>query len=656
MLAWARGRWGAIAVTVAALLLLLPPAALPGAGLDPSWALALEYAAREGRQFGGDFVFTYGPFGVLTTRLFDPATYMFAILSDLVLTGLFLVPLLWSRRPIILSFYVVAILAATLAPLALDARVTVAFLVVFLMAVRDRGAWVLLAALLVSPFLLAKFSYALAALPLFALADVYRLVVFRRVPLLTAIAVAELVLGMLATGHPLGQLPGLAANIMEAISGYGGAMQSAVGGIYPLLAAFAAMLVILGACFLSLRRRGEALAVGGHRLFPVAAVLAGLVWTCFVAFKMGHVRQDLHIFVTWHAFVLTIPVIAAFLDGVRPLRRLEMAGAALLLGGSLLPIAALDAVNYMKFTSPSPVAYLRQRMVDLASRPFQTLAWLTPGQWRSMSDRRSAAEVEIAARLPVPARGTMDVIPFDVAPVIASAASYRPRPVPQSYSAYTPRLQALDAAHFENSATAPTTLFLKIGDIDERLPTLATGPSLPAIARWYDAVGNSALGLILQRRPAPRPFRITDAGRADFALGDWVNVPPAGGEIVLAGIEIGPNLLGRALGFIAREPMLFITLRYDNGQERTFRYVRGMGGTRFALSPMPLDPDLEDLRAAAALFERSYAPDAVRDVVAIRLSSDGPGASSFSGAHIVFERLALAPGFTARLPSPGAAR
>jgi hypothetical protein len=651
ILARARDNWAALAVAILGFLLLLPPAVLPGAGLDPSWTLAVESAAREGRTFGVDFLFTYGPWGFLSTRLFDPHTYAFALLGDFTLTGLFLVPLLWSRRPAVLVFYLVAILAAALAPLALDARVAIASLVICLIGLRDRSWWVLLAVLLFSPVMLSKFSYALAALPLFAIADLYRLIVFRRLPLLTITGIAVMVLGMMGAGHALGELPALASDLMLLISGYSGGMQAArIGGIYPLLVAYAALFVILGLCLFALWRRDGGLGPAARRLLPVAAVILAVGWTLFMALKMGHTRQDLHIFITWHAFAMTIAVMAAFLDGAAPLRRIELISASVLMAGSLLPIAALDAVNYIKFTNPSPVAYLGQRAKDLGVRPFQTLAWLWPGHWSSMAEQRRAAEALIAARLPVPARGTMDVIPYDLAPVIVSG-TYRPRPVPQSYSSYTPRLQELDAAHFDDSARAPETLFLKLGDIDERLPTLATGPSLPVIARWYDAVGASPLGLILHRRAAPRNSRSEAAGQADFGLGDWVNVPPAGAGLILARIEIGPNLVGRALGFFAREPMLWITLRYDDGAERTFRFIPGMGRAGFVLSPMPLEINLEDLRGAAALIERAYAPDAVRGVVAFRFSGSGPGANSFTPGHVAFDRFLLAPGFAAGLPA-----
>src|SRR5436190_9186501 len=41
----------------------------PDFGLDPSWAIALHHAVKAKLVFGKDFVFTYGPLGVLYTRL-----------------------------------------------------------------------------------------------------------------------------------------------------------------------------------------------------------------------------------------------------------------------------------------------------------------------------------------------------------------------------------------------------------------------------------------------------------------------------------------------------------------------------------------------------------------------------------------------------------
>lgn len=653
---WASHPGAAIAIALCAALLLLPPPNMPSAGLDPSWVLALENASRGGLLFGRDFIFSFGPFGFLASRLYDPQTYGLAILSDLLLTAIFLIPLLWSRRPLVLVLYGLAILAATLAPLALDARVVAAFLVVSFLGMRDRGWAAVFLAVLLSPLLLSKFSYALAGLPLLALADLYRLAAFRRLPALVPVSVGAMVLGMLATGHPLAMLPMLAGNIWELIAGYGGAMNLDKGGILPLLAAFAAMAALAaGSAWVAIRRQVP-IAGEWKWLRPAIAVLA-IVWALFIALKMGHTRQSpLHLFLTWHAFVLIIPVVFAFFDSMLPLKRAEAWVFGGLMAGCLAPIPALDLAVFIYFTDPSPIAYAGQRARDLAWRPIDTLAWLTPQRWQGMSDRRREVESEIARELPAGITGTMDVIPFNLAPLIVSGAQYRPRPVPQSYSSYTPRLQNLEAAHFENPATAPDTLFLSIGDIDYRLPTFATGPSLPILARWYDAVGANRLGMILRRRAAPRASRVTTYPGGGFALGQWVAVPHVGDRLLVARIDVGTSLAGKLIGFIARDPILQITLRYDDGREQSFRFVPGMARAGFVLSPMALGREPANMRGAAAIIERRYAPEAARPVVAFRIAGGGMANRAFAGGRASYQAIELAPGFTQALPAMAAPR
>jgi len=51
-------------------LLLVPPSFYhqPGEGIDSSWNIALHLAYKYHLVFGKDFVFTYGPLGILTTE------------------------------------------------------------------------------------------------------------------------------------------------------------------------------------------------------------------------------------------------------------------------------------------------------------------------------------------------------------------------------------------------------------------------------------------------------------------------------------------------------------------------------------------------------------------------------------------------------------
>ncbi len=52
---------------------------MPAPDLDSSWALALGYAFNHGWQFGKDIVFTYGPYGFLYGKLFDPDNYSLSL-------------------------------------------------------------------------------------------------------------------------------------------------------------------------------------------------------------------------------------------------------------------------------------------------------------------------------------------------------------------------------------------------------------------------------------------------------------------------------------------------------------------------------------------------------------------------------------------------
>ena len=184
----------------------------------------------------------------------------------------------------------------------MDSRIVIAYLVVTFLGMRGRGWAAIACAALLSPLLLAKFSYTLAALPLLALADVYRMAAFRRVPLLVPVSLAGMLAGMLATGHSIGALPGLAWNVLQIIDGYTSAMALDTGGWIPLVAALGAMVAITACAFWAVRARQLPAAKEWRWLRPALAVIA-IAWACFIAFKMGYVRQSpSNPFMTWHAF------------------------------------------------------------------------------------------------------------------------------------------------------------------------------------------------------------------------------------------------------------------------------------------------------------------------------------------------------------------
>jgi hypothetical protein len=218
--------------------------------------------------------------------------------------------------------------------------------------------------------------------------------------------------------------------------------------------------------------------------------------------------------------------------------------------------------------------------------------------------------------------------------------------VNQSFSSYSPRLQALDRDHFQ-SPRAPETLFLRIEDIDSRLPTLATGPSLPVIGQWYDAVDTDprGLGLILHRRSSPRRASQQATGETEFHLDQWITIPQPETGLVLARVTLPRTVLGRIVTLLYREPLLLITVRSASGIERTYRFIPGMAELGFAISPLPVaDPGI----AAAGLLDQEQFPALSERIIAFRISGSSSAIRSFGPGHAAFSKVWLEPGFAAQ--------
>jgi hypothetical protein len=264
--------------------------------------------------------------------------------------------------------------------------------------------------------------------------------------------------------------------------------------------------------------------------------------------------------------------------------------------------------------------------------------------------KRERAKADAALRRPFAptVTGTVDAMPWEQAPLIGSGLNYRPHPVLQSYAAFTPRLQALDKAHFEGPK-APDSLFLKLEDIDLRLPTLGVGPSLPVMGRRYDVVGVDPLGLILKRRVVPRQMhsRMITAP-APLPFGKWTPAPQRPGRLLMAHIKVERTLGGKLIGFLFREPLMRIDLRTADGREDGYRFVPDMAQLGVAVSPVPAAWE----HGAIVLLDPA-SPHRSEPLAALRLATNGK-AWAFKTPTIAYEEITLAPGFASAMPETAA--
>lgn len=633
-----------LALMALSILLTFTDPAMPAADLDSSWALASEYALKHGLAFGRDFIFTFGPYNPLATRIYDPATFPLVLVYDV----FSVVAVFWTA---LRNRSVVAAIALALCALVLrfpsDALSPLALFGVFLICLQRRTLWALAFVLLAGPIVLSKLSFAIVLLPLMALADAERISA-RRLPWLTLAAFVGIFAAYLLAGQPAGAFPAFLVNSLEIILGYGKAMAIPGDRLEQAvtIAGWALALLFVGVL------AGRQWRAGGLADLRPVTVFLGFAWLMFALFKMGFVRQDVHTMVSHLAAPAGLAMAVSWFD--TPERR---TGRTLVVYGLAL-VAALffsfywRSVSISRFNPDPAVRPVKIEGADLAQDTRRVLLRLGPRlatgvKWASgqgfaaAGEKRKRAEAALVRPFPASVTGSVDVIPWDLAPVIASGLDYRPRPVPQSYSAYTPGLQRLDAAHFAGPR-APDTLILRIEDVDGRLPSLALGPSLPVIGRRYDAVDRDPLGLILRRRATPRAMAVRQTPPQGASLGEWIATPGAPGRLVMAKIAVKRSLTGQLAGFLVREPVMRIGLRTASGREATYRFVPDMARLGTAVSPMPADW----ASGAAVLLDPAGGGE---PVTAIRLSADdSPWA--FKSATVSFDVVTPAPGFAVALP------
>lgn len=565
-------------------VLRLPPwlPRVVGTSLDASWRWAFHEVWRLGLQHGTEFVFSSGPWGFVITETYHPATYGL-MLGIYLGASLVLALALWGilrleiRRPwMTLIAAVVFIEAIGL----WDVSQTLFFhLGLALLA----GRWLqtaraepfrparLEAALVVAMALASqmKFTYFVFALVCLAVAAADELR-RRRFPWLVVTYGGSWLIFWILAGQSISGIPEYLRQAVEIAGGFNAAM--GVRGPVPEVVLYAVAAVLLvGFWSLASRERGR----------PWSWLPAGgLAVLLFLLFKVAFVRHDGHaltpapLLVPW-SLVCLAPAWSRFGTVLQKLLAVSSVAAALVFAGTVVG-------HYRDLSLP------RLTIQNLGGWPARLAAAggtvLGSDRW---ARRHEEAAARIRERLPLSnISGTVDLYPVSTAYVLAHGLDYRPRPVHHSYSAYTPRLAAMNAQHLRGPA-APETILFEVAPIDGRFPALDDGPSWPELLTRYEPV--AAVGrrfLRLDRATQPRRFSLEALTDREVHLGQRVALDGiAAGEPIWAKVELRPTRIGRLQSILYKSPTVTLSIETANGVRRTYRFLPALAAAGFLISP-----------------------------------------------------------------------
>ena len=543
----------------------------PAADLDSAWKFAVNVAVAQHKVFGRDLIFTFGPYADVYTGTYHPATDGLAMMATAIVAAALAGGLIvltqggWRWLAVLLSI--------GLSYLLLRDPIFLLTPMLFLAVAATprqlgRGAAFVLLLLAAAMAILVLVKGTFGAASAVGLAGGGIILLVRRrwvLALATAIVVPVTLAGAWMLAHqPLSALPDFFRGQSEIVDGYTDAM-SLVGPTWEVVdyAAAAALVLLFNVpAFWRARFRGVVLAV-------TTAVFI------LLTFKAGFVRQDLHVVIAAGSLALFASILAFLHRGALPS-----------LGLAVALVCALSIDYGAEKVGPRAALLRVVTVYEAAAHGVDDRLLHGPGRKDAYAD----ALEKLRASYPLTKlSGTADIYSFGQSVLLAHGIPWAPRPVLQSYSAYSPFLAEADARHLKGTL-APENVLLRLEPIDDRLPALEDGPSwLPLLAR-YEVTAMLGQTALLHRVPGAldRDLLGPRNGPTQHLLNEAVSIAPGAGPL-WAWIDITPTARGQFASAVFKSPPLTITVTLSNGRSKTFRFVSGMGRAGFMLAPLVED-------------------------------------------------------------------
>ena len=553
--------------------------------LDNSWIQTLHVAFERHWQFGHDIVFTFGPWGFLCGGYYPPtfltSVIAWSTLSIVFWLGCWRVATHSFRRQSSAWLWMIGFIGIMGLPngqsVVIDVR-QVAWVLILLSLhffVDDRPFSIpkILITVSLGWLGLIKFTGMMMAAVVVLAIGGDEILRYRRFPWIILIFIASMLCFWLLAGQELSLLLPYLSNSWQESAGYTQAMIYSDGDEFMLVTVFllVAVTVSLPFVYAGLVR---------HRFFGIPA-LAGLGVIGLIVFKHGFVLCDY-----FHEIVATLSVMLIALISLAvswPMLRGHGA-RAVLIELLLLDVAALYTA--FSFSTCVPGQGLFSRFTE-SFHPTHLLA-SGPSLLRS-DDKRMAYEsylAQIRKKFPLPQlNGDVDVYPWQQDVVFAYGLHYHPRPVIQSYLAYTPKLADLNAAYIRDGQSAENILF-RVETLNGQYPSLEDASSWPELLTRYDVNRVTGGFVLLKRSTTPRAYHLVPVKETSIRFGESLNLPPATEAPLWAEIKIDKTFMGTLACLFHKPPNLYLTVYLPKGQHLAYSLAPGMARDGFLLSPL----------------------------------------------------------------------
>jgi hypothetical protein len=357
--------------------------------------------------------------------------------------------------------------------------------------------------------------------------------------------------------------------------------------------------------------------VAWERRARVALIAIALAVPLFVAWKHSVVRHDAHVVIIARLGLFFLALLLAESVATHGWRR--AAGPIVVMAAPLVLLWTLTDSRYPNWNDRS----MRECFVSVQGLRDMRRLVLLPRYRQAIAAVSDAALAE--TRLPEPmlrrvAGAPVDVYPWNNGFVVVHGLRWHHRPLPASFSTYTPVLDDLND-QFLRSPRRPEFVIWhrplshtdRLESIDGRHLFWDEPRTLRTTLSRYEVVDAGDRAILLRARDRERPAAVRPLTSTRVDWNEWVPLPRSDGAMLVApSLDVTWPL--RIVEAVFRSDPLLVTVRLSSGAEHEFRLVPETMSEGIWISPLPIT--FGELRG---FLENGTAPR----VVAIRFGTRG---------------------------------
>jgi hypothetical protein len=585
--------------------------------IEDSWIQMLHMAFAERLQFGRDIVFTFGLWGFLYGG-YHPATYWISVVVWVVLAVVFWwaawrVVTHFFKNPLISWLWLLAITGlATVSPfLNIDVRLTAWPLLLLLLhfCVEERPFTLTQAMLVISVALLSLikhsiFTIAVVTVLIIAADNVFRQ---RRFPWIVVAFVGGIFFFWVIAGQRLNWFSVYLRSASEIVSGYTEAMMWQMTEKVDIARFWGVTTAVCALAGYVVCKR--------HRLFGLLPLL-GLVFILFTAFKYGYVRHD------GHEVAATNLLLFAALLWLPAAWCVVWQSSRWLIPVVLLPLifaTPLASLSLRRYANVGLFSVLAQQLsVQNLFAPAKIFLGFLEDRQHSFRSYNAYAASLRGAFPNLGIHGSADIYPLSQTLALPLGVTCQPRPIFQSFCAYTPKLAELNAAHLRSDRAADH-IFFDVSTIDGRFAPQDDSLSWPELLTRYDITGMGGKYILMKKSVTPKQYKLTPIGETVASFDEAITIPSMMAGPIWVTIDIRRTLYGNIIAMVYRPAGVSLTLFTRSGRIYSGRLLPAVARAGFLLSPV-----VENRQSFSSLASTNWQHElADLEVASARITADG---------------------------------